>query len=161
MIELLPAVLKALRQYKFNGSPLWKMVNGKDHVKNKVTFHSQLTNATTRREPKVGGSLHPLLASGTDHFKTDVSSTINAASGEGDATTPDADTTTSTGDHHTTTLHDYSDHHRITYYLQTSTSFISRCSTKEENKDHFTDQRLHRTDDQILLQPDQEAIPTS
>ena len=86
----------------------------------------------------------------------------------GDTYTTDADTTTSPRDHHTTTLQDYSDHQRITYYLQTSTHFISRCSAEEDNKDRFTDQRLHRSEtsptrdhrtaDQILLQPSQEAI---
>ena len=39
MSDLLPAVLlNALRQYKFDGSPLWRMADGKDHVNIEVTF---------------------------------------------------------------------------------------------------------------------------
>ena len=39
MSDLLPAVLlNALRQYKFDGFPLWRMADGRDHVKIEVTF---------------------------------------------------------------------------------------------------------------------------
>ena len=58
MSDLLPAVLlNALREYKFNGSPLWRMADGKDHVKIEVTFQ-KITNqrfdkkgAEIRRRP--------------------------------------------------------------------------------------------------------------
>ena len=39
MTDLLPAVLlNTYRQYKFDGSPLWRMADRKDHVKIEVTF---------------------------------------------------------------------------------------------------------------------------
>ena len=59
MSDLLPAVLlNALRQYKFAESPLWRMADGKDHVKTEVTFRKTTTNqrfdkkgAESRRRP--------------------------------------------------------------------------------------------------------------
>ena len=58
MSDLLPAVLlNALRQYKFNGSPLWRMADGKDHVKIEVTFRKPTNQrfdkkgAESRRRP--------------------------------------------------------------------------------------------------------------
>ena len=45
MFDLLPVVLlNALRQYKFDGFPLWRMADGKDHVKIEVTFRKTTTN---------------------------------------------------------------------------------------------------------------------
>ena len=39
MTDLMPAVvLNALRQYRFDGSPLWRMADGKDYVKIEVIF---------------------------------------------------------------------------------------------------------------------------
>ena len=58
MSDLLPAVLlNALRQYKFDGSPLWRMVDGKDHIKIEVTFRKATNQrfdkrrAESRRQP--------------------------------------------------------------------------------------------------------------
>ena len=58
MSDLLPAVLlNALRQYKFAESPLWRMADGKDHVKIEVTFRKQTNQqfdkkgAESRRRP--------------------------------------------------------------------------------------------------------------
>ena len=63
--DLLPAVLlNALRQYSSDASPLWRMADGKDHVKIEVTFRKATNKLSTRRGPKAGGGLHPLLASG-------------------------------------------------------------------------------------------------
>ena len=65
MSDLLPAVLlNALRQYKFDGSPLWRMADGKDHVKIEVTFRKPTNQRFDKKGLKVGGGLHPLLASG-------------------------------------------------------------------------------------------------
>ena len=58
MTDLLPEVLlNALSQYRFNGSPLWRVREGKDHVKIKVTFWKQTNQyfgkkgAEGRRQP--------------------------------------------------------------------------------------------------------------
>ena len=58
MSDLLPAVLlNALRQYKFDGSPLWRMADGRDHVKIEVTFRKPTNQridkkgAESRRRP--------------------------------------------------------------------------------------------------------------
>ena len=58
MSDLLPAVLlNALRQYKFAESPLWRMADGKDHVKIEVTFRKPTNQrfdkkgAESRRRP--------------------------------------------------------------------------------------------------------------
>ena len=58
MSDLLPAVLlNALRQYKFDGSPIWRMADGKDHVKIEVTFRKPTNQrfdkkgAESRRRP--------------------------------------------------------------------------------------------------------------
>ena len=55
---LLPAVLfTALRRYKFDESPLWRMADGKDHVKVEVTFRKTThqrydkKGAESRRRP--------------------------------------------------------------------------------------------------------------
>ena len=64
--SVIPAILlRALSEYKFVGHPLWRMADGKDHVRVELTFHKNLpTLLSTRGGPKAGGSLHPLLASG-------------------------------------------------------------------------------------------------
>ena len=55
MSDLLPAVLNALRQY--DGSPLWRMADGRDHVKIEVTFRKPTNQridkkgAESRRRP--------------------------------------------------------------------------------------------------------------
>ena len=58
MSDLLPPVLlNALRQYKFDGSPLWRMADGKDHIKIEVTFRKPTNQrfdkkgAESRRRP--------------------------------------------------------------------------------------------------------------
>ena len=41
--SIIPAVLlRALSEYKFVGHPLWKMADGKDHVRVELTFHKTL-----------------------------------------------------------------------------------------------------------------------
>ena len=59
-------LLRALSEYNFVGSPLWRMSDGKDLVRVELTFHKNLYQRleSTRRGLKAGGSLHPLLASG-------------------------------------------------------------------------------------------------
>ena len=58
MSDLLPAVLlNALRQYKFDRSPLWRMADGKDHYKIEGTFRKPTNQrfdkkgAESRRRP--------------------------------------------------------------------------------------------------------------
>ena len=64
--SVIPAVLlRALSEYKFVGHPLWRMADGKDHVRVELTFHKMVpTLPVYKRRAKAGGSLHPLLASG-------------------------------------------------------------------------------------------------
>ena len=57
--SVIPAVLlRALSEYKFVGHPLWRMADGKDHVRVELTFHKNLTTqpvfkkrAESRRQP--------------------------------------------------------------------------------------------------------------
>ena len=58
-------LLRALSGYKFVGTPLWRMSDGKDLVRVELTFHKSYQRLeSTRRGLKAGGSLLPLLASG-------------------------------------------------------------------------------------------------
>ena len=52
------ALLRALNEYKFVGHPLWRMADGKDHVRVELTFHKNLPTlpvykkwAESRRQP--------------------------------------------------------------------------------------------------------------
>ena len=50
MTEILPEVLlNALRQYNFDGSPLWRMADGKDHVQIQVTFRKSTEQQDKKR----------------------------------------------------------------------------------------------------------------
>ena len=57
--SVIPAVLlRALSEYKFVGHPLWRMADGKDHVRVELTFHKNLPTqpfykkrAESRRQP--------------------------------------------------------------------------------------------------------------
>ena len=57
--SVIPAVLlRALSEYKFVGNPLWRMADGKDHVRVELTFHKNLPTlpvykrrAESRRQP--------------------------------------------------------------------------------------------------------------
>ena len=57
--SVIPAVLlRALSEYKFVGHPLWRMADGKDHVRVELTFHKTLPTlpvykrrAESRRQP--------------------------------------------------------------------------------------------------------------
>ena len=58
MSNVLPAVLlNAWRQYKFNGSPLWRMADGKDHVKIEVTFRKTTNQRFDKRRAESRSSL--------------------------------------------------------------------------------------------------------
>ena len=54
---LLGVLFNALIQYRFDGSQLWSMPDGKDHARIEVTVRNQPTNTSTRRGTKVGGGL--------------------------------------------------------------------------------------------------------
>ena len=57
--SVIPAVLlRALSEYRFVGHPLWRMADGKDHVRVELTFHKNLPTqaifkkrAESRRQP--------------------------------------------------------------------------------------------------------------
>ena len=57
--SVIPAILlRALSEYKFVGHPLWRMADGKDHVRVELTFHKNLPTlpvykrrAESRRQP--------------------------------------------------------------------------------------------------------------
>ena len=57
--SVIPAVLlRALSEYRFVGHPLWRMADGKDHVRVEQTFHKNLPTqpvykkrAESRRQP--------------------------------------------------------------------------------------------------------------
>ena len=57
--SVIPAVLlRALSEYKFVGHPLWRLADGKDHVRVELTFHKNLPTqpvfkkrAESRRQP--------------------------------------------------------------------------------------------------------------
>ena len=55
-------LLRALSEYKFVGTPFWRMSDGKGLVRVELTFiRSYQRLDSTRRGLKAGGSLHPLL----------------------------------------------------------------------------------------------------
>ena len=64
MTEVLPEVLlNPLRQYSFDGSPLWRMADGKDHVQIQVTFRKSTDQpdkkrAGSRRQPTPSTGKH-------------------------------------------------------------------------------------------------------
>ena len=150
MSDLLHAVLlNALRQYKFDGFPLWRMADGKDHVKIEVTFRKTITNqcfdkkgAENRRRPT------PLLASGqTSDDDTDTSSPTNALYGAGGDTTNAADTTRHRKRLHNIRPHPEDSYHRaITSHQETChTTYYTRQPAKEEIKTELSaraDQRF-------------------
>ena len=57
--SVIPAVLlRALSEYKFVGHPIWRMADGKDHVRVELTFHKTVPTlpvykrrAESRRQP--------------------------------------------------------------------------------------------------------------
>ena len=58
-------LLRTLSEYKFVGTPLWRMSDGKDLVRVELTFHKKLpTPRVYKKGAESGGSLLPLLASG-------------------------------------------------------------------------------------------------
>ena len=65
----IPAVqLRALSEYKFVGHPLWRMADGKDHVRVELTFHKNLQTqpvfkkrAESRRQPAPSAGDRPHL----------------------------------------------------------------------------------------------------
>ena len=101
--DLLPAILlNALRQNRFDGSPLWRIAYGTNHVKFEVTFRKSTNQHLDKKRPKSRRRptppphppTPPRPSPTTDDFyyKTDNSSpTINALSGEGDDTNTFAD----------------------------------------------------------------------
>ena len=126
-------LLRALSEYKFVGTPLWRMSDGKDLVRVELTFHKALPTkpyykrrAQSRRQPAPSAGewpRQPVPAPRTD------------ADREGDATTNDTDHRTDIATDHQTTLQENSKHHRITDHHQTSTSTsVSRVTAVEEAK---------------------------
>ena len=150
MSDLLPAVLlNALRQYKFDGSPLWRMADGKDHVKIEVSFRK----TTYQRFDKKGAESRRRVASQTrtsqtSDNQTDASSKPTADNaGEGDNTASTADTTDRHSYHHSAKTTEDSTDHTFTYHPETSytASFFRITTNKEaENKvagdEHCTQQ---------------------
>ena len=131
-------LLRALSEYSFVGTPLWRMSDGKDLVRAELTFHKALPTKSliTRGGLKAGGSLHPLLASGlASLFQLQDHRHAENRDRAGDATTTTTDYNTDAASDHQTTLQEYSYHHRIADYHQTSTSTsVSRVTAVEEAK---------------------------
>ena len=145
MSDLLPAVLlNALRQYKFDGSPLWRMADGKDQVKIEVTFrkptnqHFDKKGAESRRRPTPPAGEWPRQPAPArrpmSDNQTDASSkpTANYA-GEGDNTTSTADITDRHSYHHSAKTTKDSTDHAFTYNTETSytASFSGNTASKE------------------------------
>ena len=151
MSDLLPAVLlNALKQYSFDASPLWRMADGKDHVKIEVTFRK----ATNQRFDKKGGGWSRKLEAAytpcwqvaspahssptTDDYYA--SSPTDALYGEGDATTTITDSTRHYKIYHHTLPHAEDNHHRAitNHHSTTNTASYSRQSAEEEDADAVT-----------------------
>ena len=143
-------LLRALSEYKFVGTPLWRMSDGKDLVRVELTFPKKLPTprfykkgTESRRQPAP-----PLPARSS--YKTAATSSTDADR-EGDATNADTDYTTETATDHQTTLQEHSYHHRITDLHQTTTS-LSRVTTFKESQKRISS-TSDRSPDPVLLLP--------
>ena len=164
------ALLRALSEYKFVGTPLWKMSDGKDLVRVELTFHKKLPTpryykkaAESRRQPATPAGVHPccrVASPARFSYKTAATPSTDADK-EGDATTTDTDYTTDTASDHQTTLQEYSYHHRIADHHQTSTSTsVSRDTAFEESQKRVSSTSA-RSLDPILLIPLRRRVPDS
>ena len=137
--------LRALSEYKFVGTPLWRMADGKDLVQVELTFHKKLPTpriykkgAESRRQPAPPAGEWPRQPALVRRPPPRREPTQM----EGDATTTTTDYNTDAASDHQTTLQDYSYHHRIADYHQTSTSAsVSRDTASEESQKRVSSTR--------------------
>ena len=122
-------LLRALSEYNFVGTPLWRMSDGKDLVWVELTFHK---NLPTPRVYKKGAESRRQPAPATRPPPRREPTQI-----ERETLPPPPQTTIQTP--HQITLQEYSYHHRIADYHQTSTSTsVSRDTASEESQERVS-----------------------
>ena len=182
--SVIPAVLlRALSEYKFVCHPLWRMADGKDHVRVELTFHKNLPTlpvykrrAESRRQPAPSAGEWPRqpTAARRQPFTTRSTPTAcrettapdstprNDSTGEGDFTASSTDT----GDQHTRHHHSYkttkdSTAHAISIHQETSyTGSFSRDFTCQETENEVAE--VHdQTADTVLPCQHREQISST
>ena len=138
--SVIPAVLlRALSEYKFVGHPLWRMADGKDHVRVELTFHKNLPTqpvfkkrAESRRQPAPSAGEWPRQPTAARRPPpTRSSPTVQPRStGEGDLTASTTDNGDYTRHHHSYKTTTDSTAYTISKHRETSyTVSFSRDST--------------------------------
>ena len=151
-------LLKALSEYKFVGTPLWRMSDGKDLVRVELTFHKKLPTprfykkgAESRRQPAPpAGEWSRQPAPATRLPPRRVSTQMEKE------TLPPPTQTVLQALHQIIRIQ-YSYHHRIADHHQTSTS-VSRDTASEESQKRVSSARSL---DPVLLIPLRRRVPDS
>ena len=145
--SIIPAVLlRALSEYKFVGHPLWRMADGKDHVRVELTFHKTLPmlpvykrRAESRRQPAPSAGEWPCQP--TAARQPSPTTTRPTPPARQQSTMPEKEKTASTADttarntsyHHSAKTTEDSTDYAITYHPETSsTTSFSRITTDKE-----------------------------
>ena len=137
---MLPTVLmNALKEYTFVGSPLWRMLDGKDLVRVELTFHKVLPTKSYKKRAE--SKRQPALSAGEclrqpAPGRRPTTTPTNALYGAGGVSTIAANTTRHRKRLHHIRPHPEDSYHRaITSHQEAChTTFYSRQPAKEEIK---------------------------
>ena len=131
-------LLRALSEYKFVSTPLWRMSDGKDLVQVELTFHKKLPTsriykkgAESRRQPAPLAGEWPRQPAAASRPPPRREPTLM----EGDATTTTTDyNTDAASDHHTTRILLLSPHRRLSPYQHQHQRLQSHCRRRIQEK---------------------------